>query len=129
MRISDWSSDVCSSDLPEAAEMLARRRRSGVPDPVGRKVAAKSRGDTVARDLVVDIQGIAVERRDLRLARRARGCGFGIDDPLDRRTHALANPGIEGPSVELDAGPDGSEVFLGAGLQYHPRKDRSNGGP
>src|SRR3546814_7474194 len=73
---------------PEAAEILARRRRSGVPDPVGRKVAAKSRGDTVARDLVVDIQGIAVERRDLRLARRARGCGFGIDDPLDRRKHA-----------------------------------------
>src|SRR3546814_7082495 len=32
MRISDWSSDVCSSDLPSAARFKAFYRRSFIPD-------------------------------------------------------------------------------------------------
>src|SRR3546814_19315144 len=32
MRISDWSSDVCSSDLPQAGAALARRARKGLED-------------------------------------------------------------------------------------------------
>src|SRR3546814_16923584 len=44
MRISDWSSDVCSSDLAAAAEGAARRRSeadiAAMRDALGRKDAA-----------------------------------------------------------------------------------------
>src|SRR3546814_8953024 len=39
MRISDWSSDVCSSDLPPA------RLRQCAPDPRDRRARARCRGD------------------------------------------------------------------------------------
>src|SRR3546814_3906983 len=38
MRISDWSSDVCSSDLYEAS--LAEWKARGVPDDLGQQLAA-----------------------------------------------------------------------------------------
>src|SRR3546814_1818656 len=39
MRISDWSSDVCSSDLPSRTLGLSRRRRAGVAAVAGWRVA------------------------------------------------------------------------------------------
>src|SRR3546814_7356427 len=50
MRISDWSSDVCSSDL------LARRQ---VVVTVGRPVQADRRGEFVAGNLLGVAQGVA----------------------------------------------------------------------
>src|SRR3546814_10395658 len=37
MRISDWSSDVCSSDLPPDVEAEARRRWALLPEYRGRR--------------------------------------------------------------------------------------------
>src|SRR3546814_20231717 len=50
MRISDWSSDVCSSDLPVApdhvAEFLSRARgRAECGSDVGRRLAVDEAGD------------------------------------------------------------------------------------
>src|SRR3546814_21018415 len=45
MRISDWSSDVCSSDLPPAQEDRGRSRASALcEDRVGRRLHAGVRG-------------------------------------------------------------------------------------
>src|SRR3546814_7981720 len=40
MRISDWSSDVCSSDLALGADRLAGRRRDPRPEQGGTEFAA-----------------------------------------------------------------------------------------
>ena len=53
------------------------------------------------------------------------GVRFRIDDPLDRREHALAHAFIERAHVQLDDRFIGNDVFLRAGLQ---RADRDNGG-
>src|SRR3546814_9577096 len=51
MRISDWSSDVCSSDLAHAlVERLARRRQDEHADSIGHLLAH------LARALPVDLQ-------------------------------------------------------------------------
>src|SRR3546814_11255250 len=41
MRISDWSSDVCSSDLTCATEKRRRRKRGTFPDPTKRVFIAE----------------------------------------------------------------------------------------
>ena len=51
---------------PEAAEVLARRRWSGVADAVGREMAAQGLRHAIACLLVVDIEGVAIQRCDLR---------------------------------------------------------------
>src|SRR5580692_1752277 len=62
----------------EAAEILAGRSRPRMFHPIGGKIAAKSRGDAVARGFVIDVEWVAVERRDLRFARSPRRFGLGI---------------------------------------------------
>ena len=66
--------------------------RARCASPARGKVAAKRRGDAVAGGFVIHVERIAVERRDLRFARSARGFGLGIDDPLDRASTCLRTP-------------------------------------
>jgi hypothetical protein len=80
-------------------------------------VPAERLGDALTRRGLVDREGIAVERRDLRRPGCARCRGFGFDDPLDRGEHALAHSHVKAAHVELDDGLVGDDVLLGAGLQ------------
>src|SRR3546814_2105686 len=68
MRISDWSSDVCSSDLDAAR---AERRQRGFVDrlAVGDDQAQTRRAGVDARQILR-----AAERRDEGRAARAAGC-------------------------------------------------------
>src|SRR3546814_18088035 len=52
MRISDWSSDVCSSDLPGRWAIEAQIRREGVPDQMLELVHScqEAEGDEGERD-------------------------------------------------------------------------------
>src|SRR3546814_5174865 len=68
MRISDWSSDVCSSDLGRAIGDPARR------DEHGRQIADAERADDAGHLVAADI---TVEQRLRR--RQRRGCGIGKD--------------------------------------------------
>src|SRR3546814_16744627 len=66
MRISDWSSDVCSSDLvgrDQHAAMHRRRNAAGV-GLAGRVVGDGRRGDAVLRIVVAAVIG-ALEFQDL----------------------------------------------------------------
>src|SRR3546814_5264988 len=76
MRISDWSSDVCSSDLPGSVEYLVRRRHRAQPhhaglDPRNRRghdphqrrrsrfLTGSARADDQRRRAVIDPRRIA----------------------------------------------------------------------
>src|SRR3546814_5552613 len=78
MRISDWSSDVCSSDLPDqlalqGAEMLRQAAAPGRGDKVARLVdAAQARGLPAPDQAGVSSQAARQQLRDHRgLAVRA----------------------------------------------------------
>ena len=75
----------------EAAEILARRCGARMSHAVGGEMARGTPRRRGRSPLVVDDERVAVERRDLRRLRGARGGGLGIDDPLDRSKHALAH--------------------------------------
>src|SRR3546814_3671878 len=84
MRISDWSSDVCSSDLRDSGE-----RNSGpVPDPVGPRAGGLYRRHAVAADAAARAHGGV----DARAALAGSGGGGdravvrGADDLLARRS-------------------------------------------
>src|SRR3546814_13777324 len=84
MRISDWSSDVCSSDL------------------------AEQRGDDIARGIIAPIAGILDEPVDPeRRARGGAGQGFALDDlGLPRaKGEAVAQPHL-GRSEERRVGKE-----------------------
>src|SRR3546814_19664093 len=79
MRISDWSSDVCSSDLPrrgrqqcrggvQARDLFERLRRLRVSEGLARGAEARTAGEQIVEDqdatLRVDIdQGVRATRR------------------------------------------------------------------
>src|SRR3546814_4954787 len=79
MRISDWSSDVCSSDLAPG-DLADLRRRQAAPAAAVEllqlgeghvvEIEVESHADGVGGDQVVDLAGL--EERDLGVA-RARG--------------------------------------------------------
>src|SRR3546814_6733861 len=51
MRISDWSSDVCSSDLERAKETVAKRIEVGAPVPAARfEQQRKNEATRIARE-------------------------------------------------------------------------------
>src|SRR3546814_5483397 len=74
MRISDWGSDVCSSDLPPPRRPAAGRRRKpsrrGDDRALARYQAAKRHGRRATPDAEADRA-----RRALRLRVRDPGCG------------------------------------------------------
>src|SRR3546814_10207430 len=61
MRISDWSSDVCSSDLQSQRVQIARSVR--VRDPFGRPRGARRETQATGRGLVETAPGGIVARR------------------------------------------------------------------
>src|SRR3546814_16905856 len=77
MRISDWSSDVCSSDLGAAAGVAATRPRSlgdaAAGGHVAREVVPHRRARRKERSLPV-VQGWIWARGRRRPAPRKRGC-------------------------------------------------------
>src|SRR3546814_8800969 len=85
MRISDWSSDVCSSDLPVApdhvAEFLSRARgRAECGSDVGRRLAVDEAGDRRRRGADGRSQsGTAAAMADELLDARHGGAGAGSD--------------------------------------------------
>src|SRR3546814_3663525 len=70
MRISDWSSDVCSSDLPADQAALAGASLVDLPDPVPCRRRA---------DLRCHHAGLQPARRRAERALRAQGAGGGRD--------------------------------------------------
>src|SRR3546814_18510616 len=64
MRISDWSSDVCSSDLPVGDALLLLP----VDQPVqGAPVAVENEGATVEHQLVLPADAVEIDERQPRL--------------------------------------------------------------
>src|SRR3546814_15595059 len=100
MRISDWSSDVCSSDLLELdatgieGEIRIQRRE---PGNIDRRVAPAFRrgvGSTVTAGLA----GLAGFRR--LLLGRQRGIPVQLVDRQPRLAHRLGNGGVDGESTD-----------------------------
>src|SRR3546814_13324468 len=105
MRISDWSSDVCSSDLADArslADLLARRiSRLGDGPPLVRRARRRlvSARDSAVADARAGPRRLAAPAPDAGLAGRlqqpaaahslARGCGNRTRRPLH---HTRAAP-------------------------------------
>src|SRR3546814_10984782 len=89
MRISDWSSDVCSSDLVEVdrwiVDRMARDQMIEAPRAVGAAAARKGRAQSDdARDLVRVLLGIfaGVDAAE-RPSNQRGGIAGAVDDPLD----------------------------------------------
>src|SRR3546814_16608335 len=89
MRISDWSSDVCSSDLP------VRRGRQWFRDAGARVKMAKSKG--AAEDDVVTIKKYA----NRRLYDTERSCYITLDD-----LGAMVRDGRDFRVVDANSGDD-----------------------
>src|SRR3546814_4784151 len=95
MRISDWSSDVCSSDLDLVANVLGQRRRRAIDDRGGLapRLRAGGAGIEMNRDVAEslgDDGGAAVhhgdEERQRHAARRRCVAALGKDIEGDRRS-------------------------------------------
>src|SRR3546814_18419582 len=99
MRISDWSSDVCSSDLAAGAEVIACDRD---PDAIaeGQALVAEAHGRlTLIRGRFGEVDRLLAERgieaidgivfdigvSSMQIDRGARGFSFQADGPLDIR--------------------------------------------
>src|SRR3546814_4201169 len=95
MRISDWSSDVCSSDLRDDAIALDRLRHEPSPrQTVVHFDAAEPRALANSRGIIFDVRHAFRAARDhhVRRARLHHHCG--LDDRLQSRTAS---------AVELEA--------------------------
>src|SRR3546814_20527847 len=99
MRISDWSSDVCSSDLPPSAAAGAERARAndaGLDDgrtvDGDRRAAAATEAAVAARDDVERVEIVAREADAAFAVGRGRDVGYGerAARPVDRGTAAAA---------------------------------------
>src|SRR3546814_12217539 len=109
MRISDWSSDVCSSDLNgfDFTALVAHDEPR-----VGGRVGGKAARHLLARR-IADHHGVAAleapldggdPRRQQRLALLQRLEGAGVDPETADRLQTAGNPALEG-----GAGLDGGE--------------------
>src|SRR3546814_17009177 len=105
MRISDWSSDVCSSDLREPDPQEAYRERQA--DPVGRRISADGRHRLLGRDR--EDQG-GETRRHLFDAERRQQCrllqadGGGGDEIRRSAGHVLLDRRAGSPGDGAGAG-------------------------
>src|SRR3546814_20082752 len=82
MRISDWSSDVCSSDLPARSPPRAVRATAGDPDPCARARRGTGAAPRIARH--------ADRAQRARPAGQRRGAGRAPDgDRRDRKGGGL----------------------------------------
>src|SRR3546814_7945387 len=85
MRISDWSSDVCSSDLHHQPDDLHRRRRAGARGVAEHDVALEDRQLTVDDPHACEFSEAGVDAIDGRALRDdARDCGGARIDRVPR---------------------------------------------
>src|SRR3546814_15694881 len=62
MRISDWSSDVCSSDLPLSfGGYFANRRQNKAPDITRRSIKSRSIASCLASPAQIPFKNVGVE--------------------------------------------------------------------
>src|SRR3546814_18810104 len=79
MRISDWSSDVCSSDLGRFLEVGSEWRRMPRSAPgVTRKPMIESQGDTRQTQCAWCLRDHLETNRSLRFAARLRNAGAAV---------------------------------------------------
>src|SRR3546814_10307785 len=84
MRISDWSSDVCSSDLPHHVEQVPARVAAAPLAFVGIAEVAEQ---AVADELVVEAQRVVAQGAGFRARHflEDAGEGLGFGDPVAQR--------------------------------------------
>src|SRR3546814_3737361 len=70
MRISDWSSDVCSSDLPTAQSLLGQAEQSGVG-------VVNFNGVTFSSQ---ELRDVANQREDYELSKRSALLGYAANE-------------------------------------------------
>src|SRR3546814_5192154 len=89
MRISDWSSDVCSSDLPRRLRARLRRFRAHLLDPIGADDDLGALARIVVDDEIVLLVGDrAVARADLgHVAHDIVGHDLAVPDHLRSEEH------------------------------------------
>src|SRR3546814_16974416 len=106
MRISDWSSDVCSSDLNKAYL---------------RFLSANNRGGAVTARIEVDAQqGAQVRRKEITVQD-----GDDLEDETGRAVYKNCRIGeirVSGDSSLLEVKTDGSETFLSVGERTEERR-------
>src|SRR3546814_18877092 len=107
MRISDWSSDVCSSDL---AEILAARQRIHLGQARRAEMLPHGAHGFRHRRLVVDGERETADLADLRHLRCARRRRLGLDDALDGVEHTTPPGFLEGADVQPQQGYVGASV-------------------
>src|SRR3546814_10049352 len=108
MRISDWSSDVCSSDLAAAVELL-QAGEGNVGD-----VEVQPHADRVGRDEIIDLARL--EHRDLRIA------GPGAERTHDDRRAASETAQHLGDRIDLLGRVSDDRRALGGPRQLQDRK-------
>src|SRR3546814_14550418 len=93
MRISDWSSDVCSSDLRLAAARIAADRMADIGPVGGEQARAHERGEPVPMETraLFAYQSSTVVRRLARL----------VDDMVQDRKSVVSGKSV---SVRVDLG-------------------------
>src|SRR3546814_5244234 len=96
MRISDWSSDVCSSDLPEPEQVQVQRAERQVQD-----VAVDALGGACRR------YRLAVDPREAHRAHRGEGGGAPVRAVHDTVDHAA--------DLDLAVAPDDADRDEAAG--------------
>src|SRR3546814_309861 len=140
MRISDWSSDVCSSDLPcadrpalgarryldgdapcrRAAHQLLSACRARPADRHGRPHSSRAaRTGGLRRYLPADVQDRLARRALLRPARLSGGLSARIAAPADRQS--VADPRLA-PVLDVGAGANGG---MGGTPPDQRRRERS----
>src|SRR3546814_12455429 len=90
MRISDWSSDVCSSDLGRAA-LGERRDEIGAP---GRAVGVDDHGMNVVECDTADFLALFLDDEEAAIQRQMAAIGGDIDNAVhERRPQAIIHAG------------------------------------
>src|SRR3546814_5782129 len=96
MRISDWSSDVCSSDLPGGQR--AFHQRAGGIDDVGAENGKARLGDTLAGHRRAEVELVVSEHHDVefRLVEQVDHVGALIEAGQQRGRDGVAAVGEDG---------------------------------
>src|SRR3546814_12768125 len=108
MRISDWSSDVCSSDLAVAAGDLAKEREVQRRLLVERRDAHEA-GKPEPQDAALGDEGVGLARSDAGLLRLL--AGIHLDVALRCDAQLVATPGPGAGELRPVDGPDHVEDF------------------
>src|SRR3546814_19041227 len=115
MRISDWSSDVCSSDLLSAGSRLSGGRRGALPFAVRRQRYERQHAGYV-QSRVEDRdgrkwRGASLARRNLWARANPGGGAASRRQPRDARDHQDRNSVVSGTSVSVSGYRGGRHIL------------------